>query len=219
MNTIYIHKNDQQHGPFTEEKVRNFLEEGRFKSSDMGWIEGTPDWKPLGELLNKTAIQPPPLPPSHNPEHQPQPQNKIATPDRTARNNIDNPKRLVIASWLMIGLICLSSMMPVIGFATWVIAAPVLLITLILGIIVLLKGGTLQGILILLTSLIVAPLFLLIAPIITTAGMAATSESSSRGIPCAVCGKTAVYTPGATMEGLKYVCPNGHVTRSSRLVR
>ena len=43
--------------------------------------------------------------------------------------------------------------------------------------------------------------------------------SQKRGIECFVCGKTAVYTPGATVEGLLYVCPEGHETRSNRLVR
>ncbi len=44
-------------------------------------------------------------------------------------------------------------------------------------------------------------------------------QPATRGIPCVVCGKTAVYEPGATTEGLRYVCPEGHVTRSNRLVR
>jgi len=43
--------------------------------------------------------------------------------------------------------------------------------------------------------------------------------SQRRGIECCVCGKTAVYQPGATMEGLCYVCPEGHVTRSNQLIR
>ena len=43
--------------------------------------------------------------------------------------------------------------------------------------------------------------------------------TQKRGLPCAICGKTAVYTPGVTAEGLRYVCPDGHVTRSNRLVR
>jgi hypothetical protein len=53
------------------------------------------------------------------------------------------------------------------------------LVTFILGIITLTKGRTLQGVSILLTSLIAAPVFLVIAPIITTAGAVAASESGS----------------------------------------
>lgn len=152
MNNIYIHENEQQHGPYTEEQVRNFLYEGRFTSADMGWTEGAADWKPLGDMLATTPNQPPPVP-SSNPQPQQQPQ-------MTTQPNPNNPKGLIIASWLMIGLTCLVSLIPGIGFATWLIAAPVLLVTFILGIIALTKGGTLQGILILLTSLIVAPIFL-----------------------------------------------------------
>lgn len=173
MNNIYIHKNEQQHGPYTEEQVRNFLYEGRFTSADMGWTEGAADWKPLGDMLAAAPNQPPPVRSSNSPPQQ--------QPQMTTQPNPNNPKGLIIASWLMIGLTCLVSLIPGIGFATWLIAAPVLLVTFILGIIALTKGGTLQGILILLTSLIVAPIFLLIAPIVTTAGAVAAAESSSSG--------------------------------------
>lgn len=176
MNNIYIHKNEQQHGPYTEDQVRNFLYEGRFTSSDMGWTEGAADWKPIGEMLSTTPNQPPPVPPSKSPQLPAQQQ-----PQMTTQPNPNNPKGLIIASWLMIGLTCLVSLIPGIGFATWLIAAPVLLVTFILGIVTLTKGGTLQGILILLTSLIAAPIFLFLAPIITTAGAVAAAEASSSG--------------------------------------
>ena len=78
----------------------------------------------------------------------------------------------------MIGGTCLIAMIPGIGFVTWLIAFPVLLATFILGIIALTKGGTLQGILILLTSLIVAPIFITIAPFVMTAGAIAAFDTS-----------------------------------------
>jgi len=77
-------------------------------------------------------------------------------------------KGAVIASWVMIILTCLVALIPGVGFLTWVIGAPILLITFILGIIVLSKGGTMQGVVILLMSLIVAPIFLVVAPLVTT---------------------------------------------------
>jgi uncharacterized membrane protein len=77
-------------------------------------------------------------------------------------------KGAVIGSWVMISLTCLVALIPGVGFLTWFIGVPILLITFILGIIVLSKGGTMQGVVILLMSLIVAPIFLMVAPILTT---------------------------------------------------
>jgi hypothetical protein len=91
------------------------------------------------------------------------------------------PTGLVIASWLMIGVTCLVSLIPGVGFLTWLIAAPILLVTFVLGIVALNKGATTQGILILLASVIAAPVFLFVAPILTTTaavtGAAATAAS------------------------------------------
>lgn len=70
----------------------------------------------------------------------------------------------------MLAIICLIAIIPALGFISWLIAIPVLLITLILGIIVLSKGATMQGIMILLVTLILAPVFLFVVPILTTGG-------------------------------------------------
>lgn len=91
------------------------------------------------------------------------------------------PKGLVLAGWLMIGVTCLVSLIPGIGFLTWLIAGPILLVTFVLGVVALSKGATTQGILILLASVIGAPVFLVVAPIVTTAlavgGAAASADS------------------------------------------
>ena len=64
MDNIYLHHDDQQIGPFTEEKIRRYLEEGRIQPTTLGWVEGS-DWKPIGEMLglvsSSPAIQPPPV--------------------------------------------------------------------------------------------------------------------------------------------------------------
>lgn len=77
-------------------------------------------------------------------------------------------RSLVIASWVLIGLVCLLSLIPFLGFASWLIVGPILFIALVMGIIILARGGTLQGLLILLVSLIVAPVFVLVAPFVTS---------------------------------------------------
>jgi len=61
-------------------------------------------------------------------------------------------------------------LIPGIGFFSWVVAVPILLVTFICGIIAITKGAPVNGVLILLVSLIGAPIFLVVAPIVTTSG-------------------------------------------------
>lgn len=183
MNNIYLHHDDQQIGPFTEEKIRRYLEEGRIESTTLGWVEGS-DWKPIGEMLGLAAPAPaqaPPPPPRPATQASQQQVPAYVAPQAAPQNPQSDPKKLILASWLMIGVTCLVALIPGVGFLTWIIAFPVLLVTFILGILTLNKGRTLQGVSILLVSLIAAPVFLLVAPIITTAGAVAASESSSGG--------------------------------------
>lgn len=79
-----------------------------------------------------------------------------------------NYKGVALAAWIMIGVICLIALIPAVGLLTWFIAFPVLVATFVLGIIAITRGGTLQGVLILLVSVIAAPVFLLIAPMAST---------------------------------------------------
>lgn len=83
-------------------------------------------------------------------------------------NPDQNYKGVALAAWIIIGVTCFIALIPAIGLLTWFIAIPVLLATFVLGIIAITKGGTLQGVLILLVSLIVAPAYLLIAPMAST---------------------------------------------------
>jgi hypothetical protein len=175
MSNIYIHKDGNQLGPFTEQQLKDEITQGHLSASDLAWKEGTPDWVPISSLLGGT---PPPVSPSAvTPSAMPI-QQAGNTTYITNTTKPSSPKGLIIASWIMIGGTCLIAMIPGIGFVTWLIAFPVLLATFILGIIALTKGGTLQGILILLTSLIVAPIFIAIAPLVMTAGAIAASDTS-----------------------------------------
>jgi hypothetical protein len=182
MDNIYLHHDNEQVGPFTEEKVRLYLQEGRIQPSTMAWIEGTADWKPISEMLglpSTPSVQAPPPPRSVAPS--PQQQVSTYSASQAPQATPHNPKKLILASWLMIGFTCLVALIPGIGFLTWIVAAPILLVTFIMGILTLSKGKTLQGVSILLVSLIAAPIFLVVAPIITTAGAVAASESGSGG--------------------------------------
>lgn len=83
-------------------------------------------------------------------------------------NPDQNYKGVALAAWIIIGVTCFIALIPAIGLLTWFIAIPVLLATFVLGIIAITKGGTLQGVFILLVSVIVAPVYLLIAPMAST---------------------------------------------------
>ncbi|MBP8961976.1 MAG: DUF2569 family protein [Opitutaceae bacterium] len=57
---IYITKNGNQTGPFTEEQTRGMISAGMISHDDLAWIEGAADWKPLSVVLG--ISQPPPIP-------------------------------------------------------------------------------------------------------------------------------------------------------------
>jgi hypothetical protein len=183
MDNIHLHHNDEQIGPFTEEKIRRYLDEGRIEPTTLAWVEGAADWKPISEMLGlptAAQVQAPPPPIQAAPVPAPQQQAPAySAPQAAPQNPQSDPKKLIIASWLMIGVTCLIALIPGVGFLTWIVGAPILLVTFILGILTLNKGKTLQGVSILLVSLIAAPIFLVVAPIITTAGAVAAAESGS----------------------------------------
>lgn len=52
---IYIHKNNQQHGPFEEEKILEFLRTGQLSPSDMAIRQGETQWQSLGSLFPNAA--------------------------------------------------------------------------------------------------------------------------------------------------------------------
>jgi len=80
-------------------------------------------------------------------------------------------------SWILLAVCCLFALIPGLGFAIWIIAPAVLLVTFILGCVAISRGGVLQGVFIIFTTLVGAPLFITIAPIVTTAIALAISEA------------------------------------------
>ena len=46
---IYIHRNNEQLGPFTEAEVRAQLASGAISPQDHVWWQGQPGWVPLVE--------------------------------------------------------------------------------------------------------------------------------------------------------------------------
>ena len=73
-----------------------------------------------------------------------------------------------MTSWILMIVTCLIAVVPVIGFATWVIALVVVPLVIILAIVILTRGGTAHGIVLLLAALILMPGWLLLAPVVST---------------------------------------------------
>lgn len=72
----------------------------------------------------------------------------------------------VRAAWILLGLTCAIAVVPLLG---WVAAVPLLGITCALAVVVIVRGGTGHGVVLLISSLVIAPVFILVAPVVTTA--------------------------------------------------
>ena len=55
---IHVNRGATSLGAFPEEEVREGLRTGRFASSDLGWREGMPAWKPLSQFSEFAAAAP-----------------------------------------------------------------------------------------------------------------------------------------------------------------
>lgn len=160
MRYYYISADNEAAGPVDQGQLQELFRQGQITGETGIALEGSSDWIPFRQV----QFQQQPAAPA-----------RMAIPDSfsgspaVGQAQVQSPQKAILAGWLMIGVTCLVALIPGIGFLTWLIAAPILLVTFILGIVALNKGSTTQGIMILLASLIAAPLFLVVAPIVTTA--------------------------------------------------
>ena len=60
---IHVNRGATSLGAFPEEEVREGLRTGRFASSDLGWREGMPSWKPLSQFSEFATAGPAAPPP------------------------------------------------------------------------------------------------------------------------------------------------------------
>jgi len=59
---IFVARNGQQQGPYSEDDVRAKLLASQLAVTDLAWREGMSDWRPLSELLRIELPPPPPVP-------------------------------------------------------------------------------------------------------------------------------------------------------------
>ncbi len=60
---IYIYRDGQQQGPYSDEDITRYIKEGGIKRDDLAWCDGCADWMPLAKLPGLTLPSGPPPPP------------------------------------------------------------------------------------------------------------------------------------------------------------
>jgi len=170
---IHVARNGQRLGQYSVEEVNRKLADGTLLLTDLAWHEGAAGWAPLASIAGVTTpsastmpILPPPAPipvPSAPPA--PPTQNGVGG---SPPQPVQSYKGMAVASWILLGLTALLSIVPVLGFAAWILAFIVIPLALVLAIVILTRGGKTQGILILVTSVVVLPVFILVASLAST---------------------------------------------------
>ena len=92
----------------------------------------------------------------------------------------------VVASWVLLGITCLVSLIPCLGFLSWILGSATILIAVILGVVVITKGSPWHGTFILLASFLVVPVFIFFAPIVTSGITAAFLDEKVDELPSAM---------------------------------
>lgn len=184
-------------GPCEENDVRSWIKQGHYPATVLVWREGMNEWQQACSAISGLSVPSPttapPQPPEasfkqvwnrawgqalqeHDQKHGISSVGSLPATVQVISAERPNHRSVSLASWILLFVSCLGATIPGIGFAVWLFIVPVLLVTFILGIIAISRGGVLQGILILGATMIVVPLFVLIAPIATTG--AAISEAA-----------------------------------------
>jgi hypothetical protein len=173
---IYVGKGGQQLGPFPIEEINRKLADGTFALTDLAWYEGAAGWAALSTIpgvnLPAAAAVTPAAPPASTPV--PTPAAPAAVPIRSTTPITRTPvpassyKTLTTVSWLLLGLTALVSLIPFVGCVGWVLGWAVAVAAIIMGIIVITRGGTPQGIMIIVGGVVIVP-FALVAPVVSLA--------------------------------------------------
>jgi hypothetical protein len=179
---IYVGKNGQQLGPFSLEEVNLKLADRTFAGTDLAWHEGAAGWAPLSSVAGvvipaatPAAIMPAAVPipaptvtPAPAAASVPLPVRSnasIVQPPASPKAAYKTPARI---GWVLLGVTLIMSCIPILGCGTWILVWPVAIAAIVLGIVVMTRGGTGQGIGLIVASIVLVPLALL-APIFSTA--------------------------------------------------
>lgn len=165
---IYVGKNGQQLGPFSLEEINRKLADRTFAGTDLAWYEGAAGWAPLSGVAGVVlpSAVPTPAAPTPTPAATPAPAQPApapaAAPVRSNAPIVQRPassyRTLAVVSWILLGVTLVISVIPFVGCGSWIIVWPVAVAAIIMGIIVLTRGGTVMGALIILGAILIVPL-------------------------------------------------------------
>jgi hypothetical protein len=160
---IYVGKNGQQLGPFSLEEVNRKLADGTFVGTDLAWYEGAAGWVPLSGVAGVVIPPAAAVTPAPAPAPTPAPVQSAPVAPVTPNVPIVQPAKgktrtLSIITWALLGITFLVSFIPVVGCGAWLLGLPVAITAIILGIIMLTRGGTGSGLLAILGGVLIVPL-------------------------------------------------------------
>src|SRR5436190_6265970 len=160
---IYVGKNGQQLGPFSLEEINRKLADGAFAGTDLAWYEGAAGWAPLSGVAGVVIPGTSPATPAPSPIPAPvQPAAIAPVPVRPNASIVQPAPRgtrtLSMVTWSLLGITFVVSFIPFVGCGAWFLGIPVALTAIILGIIMLTRGGTGSGILAILGGILIVPL-------------------------------------------------------------
>ena len=163
---IYVGKNGQQLGPFSLEEVNRKLADGTFVGTDLAWYEGAAGWAPLSGVAGVMIPAAPPatVAPAPAPTSAPMQPAPAVAPVRPNASIVQPAPRgtgtLSMVTWLLLGLTFVVSFIPFVGCGAWLLGIPVAITAIILGIIMMTRGGTGSGVLAILGGIVIVPLCL-----------------------------------------------------------
>jgi len=171
---IYVGKGGQQLGPFSLEEINRKLADGTFAGTDLAWYEGAAGWAPLSSVAGVVippAPAPAPTPAAPAPAPAPTPAAIPVRPNVPIVQPSASPRKpykiMALIGWILLGITLVISFIPILGCGSWVLVWPVAVAAIILGIVVITRGGTGHGIALIIASIVVVPVAL-VAPIVST---------------------------------------------------
>jgi len=110
---IYVHKNEQQLGPFDESQISDGLNSGEISLEDLAWKEGLTEWVRLGDLLHEPQKIPTPF------QARPTAKANFINPSTSGRENTPSivaKKNEPLSIWaLVLGIVSLATLFLCVG--------------------------------------------------------------------------------------------------------
>src|SRR6476469_5730809 len=159
---IYVGKNGQQLGPFSLEEINRKRADGTFAGTDLAWYEGAAGWAPLSGVAGVVIPSVAPAAPVPAPLPTPVQTAPVVAPIRPNAPIVQAPARatggLATVAWVLIGITFVVSFIPVVGCGAWLLGLPVAIAAIIMGIVILTRGRTGQGMFVILGGVLIVPL-------------------------------------------------------------